>query len=188
MHETGASSSETVDARLIAGDARVDQRAPRCAPPSQRSASRRETGAPSRRNRRFPRRAPHRRAASELMRLLAITATSPTAAFDRGRIRYPDAARNEMLHGRNRRLVPADADVERVDAVGRERAREVERLGRGSSSWASSRRRRCERLPESPRRRSRESLARPRAAGACAAPSRRPNRRRGDWSAAKETG
>ena len=67
-------------------------------------------------------------AARLLMRLLAITGTSPTARFTAAANRTQTAGRHELLYRRYRRLVPADADVERVDAVGCQRGREAQRL------------------------------------------------------------
>ena len=72
--------------------------------------------------------------ATVLIRFDAITGTCDRFR-DRPRPRTPRPVRHQRLNGRHPRLVPAHADVDRVDrAVGSERSRELDDLVRGRAA------------------------------------------------------
>ena len=108
--------------------------------------------------------------------------------LDRLGTREARPRRHRALHGRHRRFVPPDADVQRIDARAGQRRGErqhlLERRRPGhqvGAGHAEDHRERRRRPPRAPR-------ARPRRRSAAAARRRRPSRRRAGSSAARGTG
>ena len=114
--QTRAGRDGPVDAGLVAGDARVHRPAVAGAP-WRRARRRPGTAAPSRRSRRRCRAAAAPPSSMLATRLPAITGSSPTAALIACGPREERALGTSPCTVGARRLVPPDADVQRVDAA-----------------------------------------------------------------------